>query len=414
MRSPRSKGVRPDRVRGAWVWVVTVVALLVGVPGAAGIAGATGAAGAAAQSVLERPPNFQGSWVGESGTIYFNTLHRFTATGPPARKVVNYPTLLFGVGLPLDVLVGANYSTNSALVPQVPNEWEFFARYSPLAESDGAPLGIGVQAGFNEAARSWDGQLSVGKELGPAELMAAGRVFSNAFDAGSTRYAWAGGMTLRLAEFAAVAADYGDLVDRAATEGEPVWGVGLQLAIPYTPHTLSFQVSNARATTLEGASVGSDETRYGFEFTVPFTLSRYLGSGGGGNSARTAGPTAEMADGVRTGDVAAEVGMTNRLTFTPETVRVRVGETVRWRNSSDLLHTVTADPEKVSDPANVSLPEGAAPFDSGNLEPGATFDHTFTQPGRYKYVCIPHEAAAMIGWVIVSEPEPGGANGPDA
>lgn len=414
MRSPRSKGGRPDWGRGARVCAVTVVVLLVSVPGVAGITGATGAMGAAAQSVLERPPNFQGSWVGESGTIYFNTLHRFTATGPPARKVVNYPTLLFGVGLPMDLLVGANYSTNSALVPQVPNEWEFFARYTPLAESDGSPVGLGVQAGFNEAARSWDGQLTVGKGLGPAELMAAGRVFSNAFDAGSTRYAWAGGVTIRFAEFAAVAADYGDLVDRSAAEGEPVWGLGLQLAIPYTPHTLSFQASNARATTLEGASVGSEETRYGFEFTVPFTLSRYLGAAGGGDGARTAGSPAERADGVSTGDVAAEVGMTNRLTFTPETVRVSVGETVRWRNSSDLLHTVTADPEKASDPANVSLPEGAAAFDSGNLEPGATFEHTFSQPGTYKYVCLPHEAAAMIGRVIVSEAEPGGANGPDA
>lgn len=401
MTGERSKDTCAGSGRGAMAGLVLAAALMVPLPGAAGAA--------AAQSVLDRPPNFQGTWVGESGTIYLNTLHRFTATGPPARKVINYPTLLFGVGLPLDLLVGANYSTNSALVPQVPNEWEFFARYLPLNEAEGAPVGLGLQAGYNEAARSWDGQLTVDKELGPAALMAAGRVFSNAFDGGSTRYAWAGGITIRFARFAAVAADYGDLVDRTDTEGEPVWGLGLQLAIPYTPHTLSLQVSNARATTLEGASVGSDETRYGFEFTVPVTLSRYFGSGGadGGDAQRAEGPG-------EAGDVAAEVGMTNQLAFTPDTVRIEVGETVRWRNSSDLIHTVTADPDKASDSGNVSLPEGADTFDSGNLEPGATFERTFSQPGTYQYFCIPHEGAGMIGWVIVSEAESGEVHGSDA
>lgn len=400
MRGTRSMGTSSRRIRRVTAGALAAGALLVMAP--------VGGAGAAAQSVLDRPPNFQGLWVGESGTLYFNTLHRFTATGPPARKVINYPTLLFGVGLPMDLLVGANYSTNSALVPQVPNEWELFARYTPLAEGEGEPVALGVQAGFNEAARSWDGQLTVGKALGPAELMAAGRVFSNAFDAGRTRYAWAGGITIRLAEFAAVAADYGDLIDRADTEGEPVWGVGLQLGIPYTPHTLSLQASNARATTLEGASVGADETRYGFEFTVPVTLSRYFGGGGSDGAAQPPGAPGEATD------VAAEVGMTNQLTFTPGTVRIQVGETVRWRNSSDIMHTVTADPARASDPGSVSLPEGADAFHSGNLAPGGTFERTFSQPGTYQYFCVPHEAAGMVGRVMVTDSKPGQANGSDS
>ncbi|NIP57586.1 MAG: copper-binding protein [Gemmatimonadetes bacterium] len=94
--------------------------------------------------------------------------------------------------------------------------------------------------------------------------------------------------------------------------------------------------------------------------------------------------------------------MTNSLRYGPGTLRVSVGETVTWRNTSDLIHTVTADPEKAMDVANVRLPEGAETFDSGNLRPGETFSHTFRVPGEYVYFCIPHEAAGMVGRIVVS------------
>lgn len=97
----------------------------------------------------------------------------------------------------------------------------------------------------------------------------------------------------------------------------------------------------------------------------------------------------------------AEVGMNNQLRFTPGTIRISAGETVTWRNTSDLPHTVTADPSRAMDPSNVSLPDGAETFDSGTLNPGDVFERTFTVPGTYRYVCLPHEAAGMVGTVIV-------------
>ena len=45
---------------------------------------------------------------------------------------------------------------------------------------------------------------------------------------------------------------------------------------------------------------------------------------------------------------------------------------------------------------------GAAPFDSGDLEEDATFSHTFTAKGTYKYVCKYHEMMGMVGTVVVS------------
>jgi plastocyanin len=351
---------------------------------------------AEAQSALERPPNMHGGWAGRSGTVYFHFLHRFMATDAPLRKVFNFPTFLLAAGLPGDFLAGARYATNSELVQEIPNEWELFARNSPLQESAGDPVSLSVQAGWNHAAQSFDGEVELAKWFGPVRLLGSVRGFSNAFDAGESRFAVGAGASLRLTDHVAIAADWAQLTDLEDEEGEAAWSAGLQMAIPYTPHTLSLQASNTSTTTLEGASVGIGETRWGFEFTVPVTLSRYFGgrSGSGAAAAQAAGAQ---------DTVAAEVGMTNQLRFTPDTVRVRVGETVRLTNSSDVVHTVTADPARATDESRVSLPEGASTFDSGDLAPGATFEQTFTVAGEYRYICVPHELAGMLGVVIVEE-----------
>lgn len=361
------------------------------------LAGTAGtAAPAAGQSVLDRPPNMTGTWVGSPGTIYFNFNHRFTDTGAPVRKVVNYPTFLLGTGLPGDIFVGTEYGSNSELVNSIPNEWEFFARWGALDQSAGSPLDLTLHGGYNHAAESADGELALARTFAERlRLMAAARLFSDAFGSGEARGAWAVGGTYRLTEHVAIGGDYARLFDPDEVGAEDAWSAGLQLAIPYTPHTLSLQAGNAATTTLQGSSLGVDETRWGFEFTVPVTLSRYFGDGSGDGTA----PEGRTA----TGEVAAEVNMNDQLDFTPATVRIQVGETVRWTNGSNLMHTVTADPDRAADPSNVTLPSGASTFDSGNMEPGAVFEHTFTVAGEYGYICVPHEAAGMVGTVVVSE-----------
>ena len=99
-----------------------------------------------------------------------------------------------------------------------------------------------------------------------------------------------------------------------------------------------------------------------------------------------------------------EVSMKNNPTgvFVPASVSISVGDTVKWTNPGIITHTVTFDPAQAATPANVALPAGVAPFDSGNMEEEATFSHTFTVKGTYKYVCKMHEAMGMVGTVIVS------------
>lgn len=94
--------------------------------------------------------------------------------------------------------------------------------------------------------------------------------------------------------------------------------------------------------------------------------------------------------------------------FDPASLTIGVGGTVTWVFEAGDAHTVTADEDR--------LPAGAAFFTTGGaasegearrelgdalLTQGATFEHTFTEPGRYEYFCIPHESLGMKGVIIV-------------
>jgi plastocyanin len=80
------------------------------------------------------------------------------------------------------------------------------------------------------------------------------------------------------------------------------------------------------------------------------------------------------------------------LTFAPKVVHVSPGTTVLWTNSTPLAHTVTADDDS---------------FDSGSVDPDATFSMTFDAPGTYQYYCAPHGSPGLQGMaatIIVDEP----------
>jgi plastocyanin len=99
-----------------------------------------------------------------------------------------------------------------------------------------------------------------------------------------------------------------------------------------------------------------------------------------------------------------EVSMKNnpKGVFVPATVNIKLGDTVKWTNPAVITHTVTFDPAQAATASNVALPAGVAPFGSDNMEEDATFSHTFTVKGTYKYICKMHEAMGMVGTVVVS------------
>ena len=311
---------------------------------------------ASCQSLLERSPNLSGGWLGTRGTLQFNFVHRFGVGDAPLRKVTNSPTFLLAYQLPLPLLIGFNYATSSDVAAAFPNEWEGFARYGQR--------GVTVQAGYNQAAESFDAELTGARSFGRIRLMAVGRLLSNGYHSDTTRYAVGGGAVVRLNRWFALAGDVTSLLDKRLGE-ETAWGAGLQIAIPYSPHTFSLQVTNTNTATLQGASRGIDRVRGGFEFTIPFTLSRYFGR-------RSKTAASEAAAGSGEGAAKAEM---RTMTFAPNRLEIAAGTTVRWTNNDQLVHTISAD-------------DGS--WDSGPVEPGKSWSHTFTQAGEFAFHCTPH------------------------
>lgn len=311
-------------------------------------------AGLRGQSVLDRTPNLSAGWTGTPYTAFFNFLHRFNHTAAPERQVLNSPTFLMGYSPTNNALLGVHYATRSDIAARYPNEWEFLARYRLLNFA-------GVQAGYNNAAKSLDGEVSLSRDINRVRVIAAVRAFSKGYGGDSARFALAGGAVLRFSRFLALAGDIATLINKDPAE-EIAWGAALQLAIPSTPHTLSLQLTNTTTGTLQGASRGG-RRRFGFEFTIPLHMARFRGVGGS---------TAVPQDSTHVS--------ISQFQFMPPSIKVARGVTVAWKNDDQLAHTVTAVDKS---------------WTSALIQPGAVYTHTFEQAGRYEITCMPHPFMKM-------------------
>lgn len=93
----------------------------------------------------------------------------------------------------------------------------------------------------------------------------------------------------------------------------------------------------------------------------------------------------------------------SRVWFDPIGLYVEPGTTVRWIVREN-VHTTTAYHPQ-NDHHSLRIPDNAVPWDSGFLvHPGDHFDVTLTVPGVYDYYCMPHEAAGMVGRIVLGKP----------
>ncbi|MDX1533444.1 MAG: plastocyanin/azurin family copper-binding protein [Nitrosopumilaceae archaeon] len=76
--------------------------------------------------------------------------------------------------------------------------------------------------------------------------------------------------------------------------------------------------------------------------------------------------------------------------YVPYSLSMKVGHKVIWTNEDTAAHTVTSGTVDGG-------PDGI--FDSSIFMSGATFEHTFNDPGKYDYFCIVHPW--MIGIIEV-------------
>lgn len=324
---------------------------------------------AAAQTVLDRTPLVSGGWIGTPGSLQITTPFRFSGTADPSLGVFVVPTFGVALGLPRNALVGGHYAPQSRVAGR--DEWEAFARWRPLVQAGGAPLDATVQAGWNGAAQSLDGEAALARWMGPLRLLAAGRVFSDAYGSGDTRMAVAGGAVWYPAPRRmpiALAADLGTLLDADAAE-ELAWSGGVQIGIPYTVNTVSLFATNTASGTLQGVSRGGRRTRWGLELTLPIPLGAFIGWYPTREEARraVAPPPAPPASVVH--------ATIYRYAFVQDRLEVPAGTTIEWTNLDAMVHTATADDNAWS---------------SGAIQPGASWSATFSAPGIYPYHCGPH------------------------
>ena len=94
------------------------------------------------------------------------------------------------------------------------------------------------------------------------------------------------------------------------------------------------------------------------------------------------GVQAQAQDTAEGGAYGASVSAIDNV-FTPEIVRIEPGQTVEWTMDGRSPHTVQAD-------------DGS--WDSGNLEPGAEFAHTFEEAGVYPLLLSLPRATRASGW----------------
>jgi plastocyanin len=101
--------------------------------------------------------------------------------------------------------------------------------------------------------------------------------------------------------------------------------------------------------------------------------------------------------GVQSGTVKVIIpqgtGTNETLNFAPSSITVVVGvnNTVTWVDND------TSAPHNV---VSISVPQGATPFGSQNLNAGGTYTVTLTVPGTYRYECSIHPIW-MFGVIVV-------------
>ena len=129
-------------------------------------------------------------------------------------------------------------------------------------------------------------------------------------------------------------------------------------------------------------------------------------SEGGGESALQGGPN--VVDGVP--DDADHVVDTNAVAYDPAEPTVSTGDTVAWTYAAGEPHSVTAYRDGIPDGATYWASGGFESEEAarngwengeGAVQSGESFVHTFETTGTHEYFCIPHEAAGMVGTVVV-------------
>jgi len=131
------------------------------------------------------------------------------------------------------------------------------------------------------------------------------------------------------------------------------------------------------------------------------------GTGGGDGSPQLDGGP-NVVEGVP--DDADHVIEMNAVAFEPEQLTVSQGDTVAWTHSAGEPHNVVAYTNGIPEAADYWASGGFESEEAarsgwengeGAVQSGQSYVRTFETTGTHEYLCVPHEAAGMVGSVVV-------------
>jgi plastocyanin len=109
-------------------------------------------------------------------------------------------------------------------------------------------------------------------------------------------------------------------------------------------------------------------------------------SGGGSSGPNITGPHVVISD----------------FTFTPQSITIKVGQSVTWTNSGPSVHDVTSD-TMVFESGNMGVGSEGNPY--GGSTQGGVFSFAFNTAGTYNYHCMLHPPSvypSFTGTVVVT------------
>src|SRR5256886_14855913 len=134
-----------------------------------------------AQSLMYRPPDLSGTWVSAGGVVQFTFVHRFHVLPGPTNTVINYPAFTLAAGTGHNIDFGLRFGTRSNIPSSggSSNESEFFARWRVLGGPEGKEgFAVAVTTGYNQLAKSVDGEVRIDWARGPFTLSRGARGMS--------------------------------------------------------------------------------------------------------------------------------------------------------------------------------------------------------------------------------------------
>jgi plastocyanin len=127
--------------------------------------------------------------------------------------------------------------------------------------------------------------------------------------------------------------------------------------------------------------------------TTVITTTSTTGSLPGTTTTTTMGPTLHT----------VMVGAQGGIAFTPATLPIRVGDTVRWVWESSFHNVVSGSVVNGVGTADglFCSPNDTACGSAPILNMGDSYQHTFPAAGTFPYFCSPHASTGMVGTIVV-------------